>query len=798
MPPYELVSVLQEEVHSSLTLHPQIATLNQLFLKCLKEPRYQSPLTINELSKLFNSFYRDLNALVINIYTQSNSTKKQLIAASTYFNNNPKVFDYLLAIANYSTSSIKLLKRSDPDALYQLRIFNYYKFLMVFESIEASHINLLSSINVGEDISLYDKLLRFDNKDIIYQEFLADKIVALKGLDLSFKSFIDTSVSDQDKIISFIENLTPEDLAPIQQNLTDLNTINVTPYSKLQNIVQMHKNLIKLFLNNDFKNSDINNDLLLPSFIYLIIYKLQTKDLFLNFVYIKNFANLFDPYKVEVYPVNLNSSYYPTVEKNYTSNKYRICNLYEMLNLNESSNQSQEQEHVSSEEYKFFDNDRDLIHHLAQTYMNSGELHYYLTNFEAIIVFLSNITISELLNNNEIEEEHDLHQEQLNDNSNKYNNKLLLASIFKLVDEEILAQFQFPDGKLAEEAKAQEEQDKQNRSRSSSLVNTISNRINETRSRSNSSIMNTLQKSNILAKEKFPTLSAATEGDDTDVTGFSMMKNILGRIGSVGSASVQQLRYPTDEHHQITHQDQESDEVSLASSNQKRSSTLFTKLSPNHSRTRSSSLENAMGNNGFLNAHSTSNKRNSITAKLTNGVSEFMTKLNTTQNPSQLQSSINKNISNSSLHSLEGGETESTATLQRRSDITRSRTTSLQVMDKWFNNIGSSYAQQQRTPLSTNNEGDTDLTVQLTRFHHVDFDNLSVKDLRELKGYYDQMCELLATHQVNSNGRADKAESKNSERMGSRNGSVDGIFKSNNGKLNDKSNDEISNESSSL
>lgn len=188
MPPYELVLVLQEEVHSSLTLHPQIATLNQLFLKCLKEPRYQSPLTINELSKLFNSFYRDLNALVINIYTQSNSTKKQLIAASTYFNNNPKVFDYLLAIANYSTSSIKLLKRSDPDALYQLRIFNYYKFLMVFESIEASHINLLSSINVGEDISLYDKLLRFDNKDIIYQEFLADKIVALKGLDLSFKS----------------------------------------------------------------------------------------------------------------------------------------------------------------------------------------------------------------------------------------------------------------------------------------------------------------------------------------------------------------------------------------------------------------------------------------------------------------------------------------------------------------------------------------------------------------------------------------------------------------------------------
>ncbi|KAK6456480.1 uncharacterized protein RJT20DRAFT_118798 [Scheffersomyces xylosifermentans] len=798
--PYKLLSVLSDEVSNTLTLHPQIATLNQLFLKCLKEPRYQAPLTIVELSSLFKSFYRDLNSLVINIFTSSNSTKKSLIANSEYFNANPKVFDYLLAIANYSTSSIKLLKRSDNDALYQLRIFNYYKFLTVAESIEATHLSLFNSINSGESVTLYDKLFRFDQKDIIYQEFLEEKLSVLRGLQLSFTCFVDKGVSNQDKIVLFLESLTEEELAPIQQNISDLNTVNVTPYSKLKSIVLIHKNLIKLYVKAGFKNSEINNDLLLPSLIYLIIYKLSSRDLYLNFLFIQNFANLFDPYRVEVFPVNLNSSYYPSPEKTVLSTKYRICNLYELLNLNETQDQPQVSDHLGGEDLNFFDNDKDLIHYLAETYMNTGELHYYLTNFEAIIVFLSNITISELLvtdpQDNEVEEVSDLQ------------NKLLLAPISKLVDEELLSHFQFPDGKLSEEIIAKEETEKQqNRSRSSSLMNTISNRINETRSRSNSSILNTLKTTNVSAlKESFPTLSsppdieAATTSTsdyiDSENTGFAMMRNILGRFGSVSVAS---FKSPTEEHHPLsTVQDQESvsDDVSLSSSLlQKRSNTLISKLSPNHSRTRSSSLENSNNGNGnaFLNNHSSNNKRNSITAKLTNGVSEFMTKLNSTQQASQLQTSINKNISNSSLHSLEGGEsTDALPSLSRRPDYIRSRTASIQIMDKFFNNISANYQQsqqQQRMPsLSSNSEEVMVTPEELIKYQRVDFESLTIKDLRIIKGYYDQLCDLVVpSPNANSNGKAE------------RNGSIDGIFRTNtNGKANDKSNDEISTDSTSL
>ena len=74
-PPYPLLSKLEEDVKTNLILHPQISSFIQLFLRYLKEPRYQAPLTITELSTLFKKFYQDLNVLTICIFTQSNSQK---------------------------------------------------------------------------------------------------------------------------------------------------------------------------------------------------------------------------------------------------------------------------------------------------------------------------------------------------------------------------------------------------------------------------------------------------------------------------------------------------------------------------------------------------------------------------------------------------------------------------------------------------------------------------------------------------------------------------------------------------
>ncbi|KAK6202491.1 uncharacterized protein RJT21DRAFT_112448 [Scheffersomyces amazonensis] len=846
--PYLLAGSLSEEVRSASDLHPQITTLNQLFLKYLKEPRYQSPLTIDELSDLFQYFYRDLKSLIVNIFTQSNSTKKSLIASSNYFNSNPKKFDYLLAIANYSSSSIKLLKRSDPDALLQLRIFNYYKFLIIFESLESAQLNLFNSIN-NDDIKLYDKIFRFDQKDIIYQEFLTEKLANLKALKLPFSHFIESQNSGDDtenneKLIKFINSITKVDLIVIQKLFNDLNCKNLTPYSKLSSIVSIHKLLIKIFVKSgQFKNSQINNDILLPTLIYFIIYKLNTKDLFLNFMFIKNFLNLIDPYKIEIYPLNLysSSSYNPLTDK--TQNKYfKQGNLFEFLNINTTGvdNNNEDSSHDSSSD-EFFADDKELINYLSETYLNSGELNYYLTNFEAIIVFLSNITVNELMSHNASLDQ------SIPSNLESTTNKLLTTPISKLVDEELLTHFQFPDGKLKEEIQQQKSNEgqtatstnthsvtasalsqlsssesehnqtqtqtqTQSRSRSSSILNTISNKISETRTRSNSSIMNTLKPSNQLLKENFPSLmdtsttESSSQTDSLDLnSGFNMMKNILGRFSSSVSVSQFSHSQPPDFFGPLPQSDEFLNSGLESTSPQRRSTLLINKISPHHSRTRSSSLETALNGGGSASTiiNGVHSKRNSITAKLTNGVSEFMTKLNNpppqnqsiasssstgsvsfqTQPQPQPQSNvviptqvvtnnINKNISNSSLHSLDNENLESISsnnatTPSKRSD-SRSRGTSLQIMDKFFNNISqqsqkfmmpsgtsssvfdqqSHQQQQQQQPQQQQHQlshsthpSISDLSSNtLFKYHNVDFDSLTIKDLKELKGFYDQLC----------------------------------------------------------
>lgn len=444
-PPYPLLSKLEEDVKTNLILHPQISSFIQLFLRYLKEPRYQAPLTITELSTLFKKFYQDLNVLTICIFTQSNSTKKQLISHCDYFNENPKVFDYLLAIANYSTSSIRLLKRSDNDALYQLRVFNYYKLLTIFESIHLAELELFQSVSLGDDICLYDKIFRFDQKDTIYQEFLQEKLNCLRQLNLSFKHFIDQDLGNQDKLVNIIDNLTQEDLILLQEDLTSLNT-EITPYAKLKKIVSLHKNLIKLFSQKGFENKEINNDLLLPALIYLLVYKLETNDLYLSFLFIRNFLNLIDSLPIELYQINLYLSYNPAQERTpLSSSKYKKSDILGYLNLQDSQDLPQEQSHILSDEFKFFTNDKELISYINQKFLNTGELNYYLTNFEAMIVYLSNMTIAELLSNSETEISSDLR-----------NSSILKHPIDKLVDEELLTHFQFPDGELANEMKATE------------------------------------------------------------------------------------------------------------------------------------------------------------------------------------------------------------------------------------------------------------------------------------------------------------------------------------------------------
>ena len=145
------------------------------------------------------------------------------------------MFDYLLAIANYSTSSIRLLKRSDNDALYQLRVFNYYKLLTIFESIHLAELELFQSVGLVTTFvctTRYFVLIRRTQ----YTKSFTGELNCLRQLNLSFKHFIDQDLGNQDKLVNIIDNLTQEDLILLQEDLTSLNT-EITPMQNLRRLL---------------------------------------------------------------------------------------------------------------------------------------------------------------------------------------------------------------------------------------------------------------------------------------------------------------------------------------------------------------------------------------------------------------------------------------------------------------------------------------------------------------------------------------------------------------------------------
>lgn len=736
---YPVLSSLKEEVHStSRNLNPQVIQLVHAFVAYLKEPRFQAPLTLQELSQLFKNFYSDLDILCVNLYTQSNSVKKQLIAQSDYFRNHPEEYDYLLAIAN-SKSSSKLAKRTDIEAVYQLRVFNYYKLLYITETIEAAQVELFASCGAtDEDPPLIEKVFRFDERDILFQEFFDDKLQALRDLKLPFSCFIE---HDEDHRLSkyFSAMALMDDqkstLTKIGELFSKLNKA-VTPTTKLSILVRIQKSLI-IFLSEAYGAdvSKINNDDLIPSLIYIIIYHIPFSEceLYLNFNFVKNFLNTFDPYELESLTGTSHSSPGSTLSKHSNKSKSVETNkrsLFDLLNLKDDDNSE-----VDCRLISFFKNDMELIQYIQSNCLHSGEDKFYFTNFEAVLYFLLNVKIDEL--------SHEI----------TTSNKLLHDSLDKLVDDELLSHFQFPDGLAKDEIRKSLEDS--TRSRSSSLLNSIGSRITDVaasvnRSRSNSGNNN----NKASGKENFPPLNN-TENEGT------RMKSILGRLSLVlVLVPVPTFRYTVDDM-STTSVNEILDKPDKQQDDKPKKKASKGRISQMQNRTRASSLDIANENeyqNGVSKGHPAL-KRNSITNRLTNGVSEFITKFNTANGNVSGPSSPHKTTSLSSLHSLDesshdaiensidgifNDHNDSTATIHNRPvQTTRNSSMSLQFMDKFFSNLSYSTAppkQGNEFPLTEIPDSLDSNTKEIMKYWNQDFDQLTVKDLKNLKVCYDKLC----------------------------------------------------------
>lgn len=751
------------EVHENISssIHPTISALVNAFTNSLKEPRYQNPLALPELASLFSAFYDDLNSLVVYIYTQLNTNKRLLLANSRIFQNDPERYDYLTALASYSSLSIKKVRRSDPHALFQLRVFAYYKFMTIMDSIEKAQYDLFSASSTGDRSTLYDKVFRFDDKDIRAQKLWSEKVRLLRHLNLPLSSFCESSNTEEnsklDEFFLTLDSTNDSTLQAIRKNFKLFNIVR-TPSTKLKYLVKTQKLLLKLLAAFYEDSSKVNNDVLLPAFIFIVIYhlpegddsdytdsnSLASYDLYLNLIFIKNFLNMIDPLNIDTTVFTLNTSlasYNPNDKRRPPARSQRkpvSKNLFELINLDFKPSEPEKSEEDSDSFYNTegLQSDRDLIDYLQGNYLNNGELQYYLTNYEAILHFLLNSTLDEIV------------PDGFNIPDYLKDSELMTKPLHKLLEEQTQSIASLTDDDVAQELD-------ETRSRSGSFLNTISSAVQSVnRSRSNSGAAFRASKDG--EGEDFESSIYATpfaSRGKIDQSSLGRMRNILGKLGSV--SNIQFTQGPFEEE-PGTNGETNADGPKEGDTRTRRANTFFERLSPNPTRTRSGSLENSSGS--FAANHS----RKSTLTKFSSGVTEFMTKLSTAAatpvGPGSGQGEPTHN-SNPSLHSLEEQSPfEDESLVQGRPPIGE-RSLSLHTMDRWFHNLGNEEQKDGLNEIRTNlcahhmtssdasnallNNGDsvfTSSTQELTKFHEQDFDTLTIHDLKMLKSYYDQMC----------------------------------------------------------
>lgn len=767
-----LFSDILVEVHENISsgVHPTVSALVNAFNDYLKEPRYQNPLTLTELSGLFSAFYADLNSLVVFIYTQLNTNKRLLLANSNLFSNDTTHYDYLNALANYSPLSIKSVRRTDPHALFQLRIFAYYKFMTIMDSIEKAQYDLFSLTSSADKSTLYDKVFRFDERDIRAQELWSKKVHSLRQLNLPISSFCESSDGEENtKLDEFFLTLDPEtdpNLQSIKKSFKLLNVVR-TPSTKLKYLVKTQKSLLKLLTHFYEDPAKVNNDILLPAFIYIVIYhlpedetedggdSLHSYDLYLNLVFIKSFLNTIDPQNVDTSLFTLNSSFaaYNPNEKKRTlsrsSKKHVSKNLFELINLDFKASASVE---VETSDDPFFNteglrSDKELIDYLQGNYLNNGELQYYLTNYEAILHFLLNSTLDEIVPTGF----------SIPDSFRV--DDLMTKPLHKILEEQSQSFEQPPSNDVDKLLK--EELD-EGRSRSNSFMNTISdavNSVNSNRSRSNSAAHFKLSKEPGEGEDFESSIYATPFGSrgKNEQSSLGRVRNILGRLGSV--SNIQFTQGPFDD--EMNNNGDNASDVISSDSRSKRANTFFDRLSPNPTRTQSGSVDLSQ-----LSVAPNRSRKSTLT-KFSSGVSEFMNKLSTAAATNGVPQSSGEqsqaeelssgrqiaHASNPSLHSLE--EQSPFEDGQRRPEIGE-RTLSLHTMDKWFKNLATDEHRDEPSDIhadhhatSSNasnamlNNGESVFSTpaqELTKFHNQDFDSLTINELKTLKHYYDQLC----------------------------------------------------------
>ncbi|EDO16893.1 hypothetical protein Kpol_1024p47 [Vanderwaltozyma polyspora DSM 70294] len=303
---------VEREINCLRELPLELSKLIDLFIADLKQPKYIKPLTINQLSSIFQGFYVKFDKSCFQYLSQLNATTNSNSTTTTFLTARETLSSGLSGIfarsRSSSGSSIMRVRRSSslfsndsatvtpmltPDEinkqlknneLMNLKIEKYMEFCEreVFKRIlevgisvptQNFDVNKHKKSHSDKETFRVTNLFRNSPEYGKYNKLLDEKFQCLLKLEtqqeIDFKKFLDVPESFKD-----------EDLPAAKEILEDLVSHTISPCEKSNLLLKLHESMIY--------SQNMSNDEFLSLLIYYLI-RITPQNIFLTIQFIRLF-----------------------------------------------------------------------------------------------------------------------------------------------------------------------------------------------------------------------------------------------------------------------------------------------------------------------------------------------------------------------------------------------------------------------------------------------------------------------------------------------------------------------------
>lgn len=290
-----------EQLRHSTNLPPELCRAVDQFVDDLKQPKYFRPLTVLQLSGLFQRFYASIDhsthAILNNTTQNTNASSSTLFSSlfvrsrsnsatgrhrstSLYSNSSNTSIATPLMSPEEMNAQLRANERNKIKAERYLQLCQqqvFYKIAQLGTSVPTSHRHVKPTLHSNFRVST---LFRNSPKFIDFDKLFNEKVACIRRLDQQGRVGLPEFLGVPSNIIDNHECVANK-LKHINEHFKHMILRTVSPYEKIEELIRIHDSMLE--------STEASNDEYL-SLLILYIIKLNPRRVFLTLEFIKLFS----------------------------------------------------------------------------------------------------------------------------------------------------------------------------------------------------------------------------------------------------------------------------------------------------------------------------------------------------------------------------------------------------------------------------------------------------------------------------------------------------------------------------